>query len=324
MNSCTDQAHTRQEAGFALLAALWLITVASILTTGALAGARAERRMSANATGVLLAQQAARAGVVHALVHLRSSADSAHLQEAPVPLFWNGLDRFETGLDSVLLTSGAWYSVTLEDASSRLPLNDASVEELSRFFAALNVATPEAAHLAASIADWRDSDDLHRGGGGEWPDYYSLLPFPIVPRNGPFRSVEELKSVRGMTPALYARCAPMLSLDMATRINLNSAPEPVLHALSGLGDEAVRALLARRRERAFVANMYELEQAVSATARAELRRNAPELVRRITFEPRLILIRAVGHAEAGAGFVLVEATASLAGGDIRVASSLVR
>ncbi len=54
---------------------------------------------------------------------------------------------------------------------------------------------------ADAILDWIDADDEPRPFGAE-SEYYSGLPTPYEPANGPLQSVEELLLVRGVTPEL--------------------------------------------------------------------------------------------------------------------------
>ena len=55
--------------------------------------------------------------------------------------------------------------------------------------------------IADAILDWLDEDEEARAFGAE-AEYYSTLPTPYVPKNGPVLSVEELLLVRGVTPTL--------------------------------------------------------------------------------------------------------------------------
>ncbi len=55
--------------------------------------------------------------------------------------------------------------------------------------------------VADCILDWLDEDDEPRPYGAE-VEYYSTLPTPYQPANGPINSVEELLLVRGVTPSL--------------------------------------------------------------------------------------------------------------------------
>ncbi|MCG8651997.1 MAG: general secretion pathway protein GspK, partial [Pirellulales bacterium] len=55
--------------------------------------------------------------------------------------------------------------------------------------------------VAESILDWLDEDDEPRPNGAEL-DYYSSLPTPYEPANGPLQTVDDLLLVRGVTPTL--------------------------------------------------------------------------------------------------------------------------
>ncbi|MFO0948181.1 MAG: type II secretion system protein GspK [Planctomycetota bacterium] len=68
-------------------------------------------------------------------------------------------------------------------------------DALRQALLALPNATDE---LVDSVLDWLDPDDEKRTAGAEREDYEALQP-PIVCRNGPVESIEELLLVRGMT-----------------------------------------------------------------------------------------------------------------------------
>jgi len=55
--------------------------------------------------------------------------------------------------------------------------------------------------VADAILDWLDEDDEARPNGAEL-EFYTTLPTPYAPKNGPIDSVEELLLVRGVTPQL--------------------------------------------------------------------------------------------------------------------------
>ena len=55
--------------------------------------------------------------------------------------------------------------------------------------------------VADAILDFIDSDDEPREFGAE-RDYYTQLPIPYAPTNGPLQSIEQLLLVRGVTPSL--------------------------------------------------------------------------------------------------------------------------
>lgn len=83
--------------------------------------------------------------------------------------------------------------MTDSDSSTELPTSIAT-----SLLLALPGMTEE---IADSILDWLDEDDEPRPYGAE-VEYYSGLPTPYEPTNGPISSVEELLLVSGMTPTL--------------------------------------------------------------------------------------------------------------------------
>lgn len=112
----------------------------------------------------------------------------------------------------------------LQDESARLNLNtlvildensaglmaavsllstDESIDEVPDSIAtALLLALPGMTQeIADAMLDWLDEDDEPRPYGAEL-DYYTGLPTPYEPANGPIYSVEDLLLVSGMTPQL--------------------------------------------------------------------------------------------------------------------------
>ena len=96
-------------------------------------------------------------------------------------------------------------------------------------------APPE---LAAAVRDWLDADDTPgMSGGAEDMAYLDRQP-PYRAANRLFTNVSELLAVQGMTPELYRMVAPLLAAlpRTGTPVNVNTAPEEVLRALSDTVD----------------------------------------------------------------------------------------
>ena len=86
--------------------------------------------------------------------------------------------------------------------------------------------------VADAILDFIDADDTPREFGAE-REYYTSLPIPYAPSNGPLQSIEQLLLVRGVTPSL------LFGLDQ----NRNGVLEPSESAAgiqsgSGMGNSA--------------------------------------------------------------------------------------
>lgn len=88
------------------------------------------------------------------------------------------------------------------------------------------VPSPEAAAaILEAVVDWADPANGTSGGGGAENDYYLSQPDPYQAANAPFRSIEELRLVRGVTPAMMKALRPLLSaLDPGERMNINTIP----------------------------------------------------------------------------------------------------
>jgi general secretion pathway protein K len=141
---------------------------------------------------------------------------------------------------------GAEVIVSVQDESGKLSLNMADQPTLSRAFANAGIDFTKAQSLAAAIADWRDPDDSRRLGGAERQDYQQA-GISGSPANAPFRRVDELLGVLGVTDDVYRRIAPLVSAySMDREVNLEVAPPAVLTALFGPGSAKIAENLGTR------------------------------------------------------------------------------
>lgn len=113
--------------------------------------------------------------------------------------------------------------------------------------------------LADAIVDWIDNDDVPRVGGAE-SAFYGSLPQPYQAKNDLFDTVEELRLVRGITPAIFEALRPFVTVHSSGTVNLNTAPRQVLMSLSAgqdaadageIGESTADAILAYRKEHPF-------------------------------------------------------------------------
>lgn len=104
-----------------------------------------------------------------------------------------------------------------------------------RLFDALKLEPALARSIAESIRDWIDTDQEPTPyDGAEDTEYLQAKP-PYRTPNRLMVSVSELMAVKGVTPEIYAALLPYVTAlpRTDTRINVNTAPEPVLVALAG-------------------------------------------------------------------------------------------
>lgn len=290
----------KEERGFALLMALWILVALSVVGMELAVRARDGRRSTANARESARALAAADAGISHvrALMERRlryGVAGSTAGDGAPAFDPWTEL---ATVLPDSQEIAGAAYRVRLRDAGSALHLNRCTEDELRRLLTALRVDAGEADRIAQAAMDWRDADDLHRGRGAE-RDAYLREGAAVLPRNAPFLTVGELRHVRGVTPGIFALARPYLTVMGTGRVNLNSAPAPVLLALPGMGDEAVALVLRRQRAGLPFGSVADLGPQLSPGARASFQAEYARLAARTTTTTYEVEIRSTGWPTPG-------------------------
>ena len=108
---------------------------------------------------------------------------------------------------------------------------------LLRSFPELVRSTEEAAGIFEAIVDWTDPDNMPSGLYGAEEDYYLSRPDPYRPANAPFRSLEELQLVRGITPELMKAIRPYITvLNTITPLNINTMDVRMFRTINAVTD----------------------------------------------------------------------------------------
>lgn len=203
--------------GFALVSVFWLIVLLTGIAAAYHAEARVEARLLAAAVHHAQAEALAEAGIWLAVYeHMTTSAAAERAA------------RVTRTLD----VDGASVAVTVADASGLINLNGAPAELLAALLAARSgLDAAQQAAAVDAILDWRDGDDTRRPKGAEDADYAAAKE-PHGAKDAPFAAVDELRLVRGVTPAAYRAIAPALTVfGSHARVNAAAAPPEVLAAL---------------------------------------------------------------------------------------------
>ncbi|WP_329742267.1 type II secretion system protein GspK [Dyella sp. A6] len=220
------------QKGVALLVVMWACTLLAILLGGYAAMARTEglqARYKFEQTG---AHYDAQAGLMRAVYALQAA---------------NPADRWVAdGRSYRFRFNGAQISVSITSETGKVDLNTASPHILTRLFRVAGEAPEQAAALAQAVVAWRSfalSSEQRR----QRAEPYLAAGRSYGPRCGPFASVEELQMVLGMTPALYARIAPDLTIwSGRPRPDPATAPLLALASLPGMTLQHARRLIATR------------------------------------------------------------------------------
>lgn len=118
-------------------------------------------------------------------------------------------------------------------------------EEFARRYRGFNFQ-----ELINNIADWVDPDGESRNGRGEremYSDQASNTKF--LPPNQPFRTLQELHQVAGMTDELYDVLIPALTLYGGKGININQASKEVFRAFgTAFTDERIGRIIEARND----------------------------------------------------------------------------
>ncbi len=292
--------HTN-EAGIVLVITLWVIVVLSTSALALLRQVQLESKMVGFQRDTAIVDQIAKAGVRQALVLLREDLIKDHgedFQETNLYSFkdndhyqYDGgnepwAENPELYFDVPFYENGekiGSFFVTVRDESAKFPINNGNtnIEQIAHLLELTGVEEDNARQLAGAIIDWRDSDmvvsDVGGSGFGQGDAsnenaFYSgernlregEIP-PVIFKNAPFDSVEELLLIPGFTPEIvYGTVEPeeesrrggrfrrrrmgrgeFLGLQnymtvYSSKANLNTIKQEVLEALlySGMADQA--------------------------------------------------------------------------------------
>jgi len=126
----------------------------------------------------------------------------------------------------------------------------------------------EAVAILEAIVDWTDADKMPAGSGGAEDDYYLSQPDPYQAANMPFRSIDELQMVRGVSPQLMKALRPFLgALEPSERLNINTMAGPLFRCinvatdLTPLSQSQADALKAEKPSNGFYTNMSDFDTA---------------------------------------------------------------
>ena len=188
--------------GIALVVVLWMLTLLAVIAASFTTTTRTETRLARNLVENAKAEALADAAVHRAIVGLLDGDPDAR---------W-AADG--TLYEFAMADGTAW--ITIQDETGKIDLNAGSRNLIAALLDAADVPLAEADSLSDAIIDYRDTDDQRRPSGAEDDDYRDAgLPWGAKDR--PFEAVEELRRVLGMTPELYDRISPYLTVYTGQR-----------------------------------------------------------------------------------------------------------
>ena len=222
----------RREHGLALVIVLWTLTLLAVIATEFAYSTRIEAKLARNVVDTATTRQLAQAGVARGLYGILHP-DPAVRWRADGTTYQFPMHR-------------AVIQVTVRDETAFIDLNAAQAGLLDGLFRVAGVKEPPRQSLVDAILDWRDKDSLRRLNGAE-DDDYTRAGFKYRAKDARFDAVAELMLVAGMSPALYRKVEPWLTIHSGRAgINRDTAPREVLLAMPGADPGEVEATIAAR------------------------------------------------------------------------------
>lgn len=150
------------------------------------------------------------------------------------------------GVPNSFSFDGADMRVSIQDEAGRIDLNQTDKAVLSSLFRSVGLDEHLADELADRILDWRDRGQTRRLNGAQDTDYLAAGR-SYGPRSGPFQRVTELRLVLGITPELFRRIEPAVTVySNRPFVDPAVAPPEALRALPTWTAEAIETHMATR------------------------------------------------------------------------------
>jgi len=186
------------QSGIALVLALWLTVLLTVIASGFAFSMRSEALATRNAVSLAQARAIADGAVE------RTAFELMRPRVADTWTFDGQAHRWTEGDATVVAVA--------VDEAAKIDINAAPDLLLKNMLMNIGgLEEPSAAALVDAIVDWRDPDDLRRPNGAELPEYRAANS-KYVPANAPFETIGEAARVLGMTPAVFRRIAAVITV----------------------------------------------------------------------------------------------------------------
>ncbi len=202
----------RNQRGVALVFVLWLLVLLGAIVAELASRTRAEATMLSSLRSRTVGRYAAESGILAATVGIEGWLDSTRSPLERAALF-RGLDTRLASLAGADL-GGARFAVAAVDLNARIDLNRADIATLRGLFRQFTTDGRAEAVVTAL-------------------------------KQHPVRRLAELAQILGGDDSLALAVAPYVTVWSDGIVNINSAPEPVLAALPGVGAAAASIVLRR-------------------------------------------------------------------------------
>jgi general secretion pathway protein K len=195
---CMSASRLSRPRGAALLLVLWLIALMTAAVGAFAMTARIEHLQGKVLSRGVVADQSARAGLEYAMTRVTDLDQKRQ---------W-----LPDGREYRWPFGEAEVTVKIVDETGKVDLNAGDQNLLAGLIVAVGGERDQARRIASAILDWRDPDTLSQAEGGAEDPQYAEDERPYGAKDGPFETVPEVQLVLGMTPELFAKLAPHLTV----------------------------------------------------------------------------------------------------------------
>lgn len=190
----------RRDAGIAIIAALWAVSLLAIIVISVMHMTRADARLVHGRDRVVQFQALADGAIAMAILSMLGPSAT----QPPV-----------TGTPYTLRLADQEIAMSVLDEGGKIDLNMADAAMLRYLLAAAGLGPGDAEEMANRILDWRSPAGERHARAGD-AAAYAAGGLSHGPRNAPFQSVEELRLLLGMTDELFARLRPLATVYSQT------------------------------------------------------------------------------------------------------------
>jgi general secretion pathway protein K len=219
-----------------------MLALLAVLLLGFVSGTRTELQIARNQEETASARETADAGVALAVLGMLDPS---------VTTRWHA-----TGEAHDVNFGHGKIRVSVQDEGGKIDLNDAPPALLSGLFQTLGLSDETAEPIVAAIMARRNAVAAQGGGGSAAgppaaaiPDQTAASPDQAAasPDQKAFLTIDELRLLPGVTPALYDRLRPYVTVFSArAEVNPLTAPAAVLDSVPGADAGAVAAFITAR------------------------------------------------------------------------------
>lgn len=260
-------AHPPAASGSALIAAIWVIGLLSILVGSFAFDMHLEARITSHYRKRIKADYLARAGVEKARMLLVRSAEvrnESNSEEEKAKSWYAPAKSLSQGAAVVGLQSALGEGVIVLDIvpePSRRNINKLQIDDWERILEVAGVPEEDWPGIIDSFMDWIDPDDDEHVDGAETDNYYALQDPPYRAKNGPLDTVEESLLIRNFYPSILfggvppdapdgtpaiSGAADLLTVYGDGQVNVNAAPIRILMTLPGVDERIAQDIIEER------------------------------------------------------------------------------